>query len=400
MTVEDGAHFFGDWIVEIVVVGEHGVDGRDRARCRLTRALEQPRQHRKHRRGITLSGRRLARSEPDLALRPGHARERVHEQEHALAAIAKVLGDGRGAERGLEAQQRRRVRRGAYAHRATPALVVELRLEEVAHLAATLAHEADDDDVRIGEARDLPEQRRLADAGGSKHAEALSLAEREHAVDGADAGGQGLRLGGEIPKQFLPVKGRPLLFYTLEKFQGIADEIILVLPESHMDFWKELCRSANFESGAKLVEGGESRSQSVLNGLLSLNGDGVVAIHDAVRPLVSKNLINKLFEEAAIYGNAVPVVPIRESMRLRNEKESHSVNRSAYVAVQTPQCFIFQSIVKSYQNKGAGVFTDDASVFEHSGGVIHLVEGETTNIKITFKEDVAFAEALLNSIIL
>jgi 2-C-methyl-D-erythritol 4-phosphate cytidylyltransferase len=211
------------------------------------------------------------------------------------------------------------------------------------------------------------------------------------------AGGQGLRLGAETPKQFLPVKGRPLLFYTLEKFQGIADEIILVLPGSHMDFWKELCRSANFESGAKLVEGGESRSQSVMNGLLSLNGDGVVAIHDAVRPFVSQSLIEKLFNEAILEGNAVPVVAIKESMRFRDDQGNHAVNRTDFVAVQTPQCFDIKLIRNAYLNSGTGSFTDDASVFEHSGGVIHLIEGETANIKITFREDVAFAEALLKS---
>lgn len=214
------------------------------------------------------------------------------------------------------------------------------------------------------------------------------------------AGGQGLRLGTEIPKQFLPVKGRPLLFYTLEKFQGIADEIILVLPASHIDYWKELCLTAKFDSGARLVEGGENRTLSVMNGLLALNGNGVVAIHDAVRPFVSKALIEKLFEEAALHGNAVPVIPVKESMRFRDDKDNYSVDRGNYVAVQTPQCFDCQKIISAYQKAGPGVFTDDASIFEHVGGVVHLVQGETTNIKITFKEDVAFAEALLNTPIL
>ena len=211
------------------------------------------------------------------------------------------------------------------------------------------------------------------------------------------AGGQGLRLGEDTPKQFLPVSGRPLLFYTLEKFQGIADEIILVLPAAHMQYWKELCLSEKFDSGAKLVTGGINRTQSVLNGLSALSGDGVVAIHDAVRPFVSRSLIEKLFEEAVLHGNAVPVIPIRESMRFRNNQESYSVDRSNYLAVQTPQCFDCQKIITSYQKSKEASFTDDAGVFEHSGGTIHTVEGETTNVKVTFREDIIFAEALMRA---
>ncbi len=211
------------------------------------------------------------------------------------------------------------------------------------------------------------------------------------------AGGQGHRLGESIPKQFLPINGKPVLFYTLEKFQGIVDEIILVLPSSHMEFWEQLCKDEKFESGARLVEGGENRTLSVMNGLLAISGDGLVAIHDAVRPFVSKSLIQKLFDETTVYGNAIPVTPIRESMRFRNKEENRTVDRNEYVAVQTPQCFDYQNIIKSYQLTSTGIFTDDASVFESAGGKIHLVEGETTNIKITYREDVAIAEALLKS---
>lgn len=214
------------------------------------------------------------------------------------------------------------------------------------------------------------------------------------------AGGQGLRLGAEIPKQFLPLKGKPMLFYTLEKFEGIADEIILVLPASHFDYWNELCRLADFETEVKLVEGGENRTSSVLNGLSALQGNGIVAIHDAVRPLVSKSLIMKLYEEAERNGNAVPVTQIKESMRFRDSQESHSVERSKYVAVQTPQCFDFQKLVNAYQQHTNETFTDDASVWEFAGGTVHLVDGETTNLKITYKEDLAYAETLMNAGIL
>lgn len=211
------------------------------------------------------------------------------------------------------------------------------------------------------------------------------------------AGGQGLRIGSEIPKQFLPLNGRPILFYTLEKFHGIADEIILVLPETHIAYWKELCRNLNFETNARLVVGGINRTQSVMNGLLLLKGKGVVAIHDAVRPLISKKLIEKLYEQALLHGNSVPCVLVNESLRFRNEAGNHAVNRKDFVAVQTPQCFDYHKIFNAYNKRGNKIFTDDAGVFEHSGESIILVEGETFNIKITFEEDLVYAAALLNA---
>lgn len=212
------------------------------------------------------------------------------------------------------------------------------------------------------------------------------------------AGGQGQRLGSEIPKQFISINHRPILFYTLEKFHGIADEIILVLPASHIDFWFQLCTDFDFNSRSVVVHGGSSRSESVMNGLKVLNGEGIVAIHDAVRPLVSRELILKLFSEAELHGNAIPVLPARDSLRMLNNQGSKAVNRDQFVAVQTPQCFNSQLIMDSYVRSGNGVFTDDATVFENSGGNIHLVQGENQNIKITFREDIALAESLLNAI--
>ncbi len=124
----------------------------------------------------------------------------------------------------------------------------------------------------------------------------------------------------------------------------------------------------------------------------------IVAIHDAVRPLVSKKLIEKLFEHALLNGNAVPVVPVSESLRFRDEAGNHSVNRADFVAVQTPQCFDYQKIVIAYNTLEEGIFTDDASVFEHSGGAISLVDGESFNIKITYEEDLAYAAAVLKAL--
>ena len=212
------------------------------------------------------------------------------------------------------------------------------------------------------------------------------------------AGGQGHRLGGEIPKQFLLLKGKPVLFHTLEKFDGIVNEIILVLPSSHIQYWRELCEEYNYASPISIVPGGTSRTSSVMKGLLTISTPGIVAIHDAVRPLVSKQLINNLFTEAEKSGNAVPAIPVRESLRIRRNYENQAVNREDYISVQTPQCFDYNQIMFAYNNSGNQIFSDDAGVFENSGGRINVIEGETHNIKITFKEDIAFAEALLDAI--
>lgn len=212
------------------------------------------------------------------------------------------------------------------------------------------------------------------------------------------AGGSGVRMGGGIPKQFLPLLGKPVLMHTLEKFQGLVDEIILVLPAEHFAFWKELCEEHSFHLKVNLVEGGSSRSQSVMNGLDLISDPGIVAIHDAVRPLVSRGLISVLLQSSLIHGNAVPVIPVRESLRSVKAQLNESVNRDGFVMVQTPQCFDLELIKSSYRNHEDIQFSDDASVFEFSGNRIHLEKGETSNIKITFKEDILFAEALLQSL--
>lgn len=210
------------------------------------------------------------------------------------------------------------------------------------------------------------------------------------------AGGKGLRFGAELPKQFLQIKGRPLLFYTLDKFLGIADEIILVLPETHFEFWNDLKEKYNFHPEVKIVRGGDSRTSSVINGLNEIEGNGLVAIHDAVRPLVSRQLIEKLYSEATIHGNSVPGIPVSESLRIIDETNGNkAVNRANYIAIQTPQCFDFATIKSNYQNINGKEFSDDASVYENAGGKIHIVTGESTNIKITYKEDIFFAEGLL-----
>ena len=211
------------------------------------------------------------------------------------------------------------------------------------------------------------------------------------------AGGQGLRLGAEIPKQFIFLNGRPLLFYTLEKFHDIVDEIILVLPNAHISYFLELCEKDQFQHRSVITNGGVNRMESVQNGLAAINEECIVAIHDAVRPFASKTLITDLLAAAAEFGNAIPVIPIMESMRFRDKDTNYTVDRTNYVSVQTPQCFDCKKIKEAYQKFGNQTFTDDAGIFEKAGNLIHLSLGETTNIKITYPEDIKFAESLINT---
>ncbi|MBL0340254.1 MAG: 2-C-methyl-D-erythritol 4-phosphate cytidylyltransferase [Bacteroidetes bacterium] len=204
-------------------------------------------------------------------------------------------------------------------------------------------------------------------------------------------------MGSGIPKQFLPINGIPVLFHTIRKFEGIVDEIILVLPASHFTYWNELCEKYSFKLNIRLVEGGDSRTKSVIHGLNAIKEAGIIAIHDAVRPLVSRKLISYLLKEAELHGNAIPAIPVRDSLRKKNGDQNTAVNRSEYFSVQTPQCFQYQIIKTGYENCYGRDFSDDASVIDYGGGKINLVEGEISNIKITFREDILFAEALLNA---
>jgi 2-C-methyl-D-erythritol 4-phosphate cytidylyltransferase len=210
------------------------------------------------------------------------------------------------------------------------------------------------------------------------------------------AAGHGMRMGNQNPKQFLPLKGKPLVFHTIEKFLGIADEIIVVLPPGYISNWEKICLENGFNIEHTVIEGGATRTLSVSNGLSRITGDGVVAIHDAARPLVSKNLIKKIYAEALQHGSAIPVVPMKESLRLDEDGKTHPLERDKYLAVQTPQAFHVDTIKKAYTLIGEAVYTDDASAFEASGETIHTVEGERTNLKITYPEDMFIAEKLLD----
>ena len=211
------------------------------------------------------------------------------------------------------------------------------------------------------------------------------------------AGGRGLRMGGELPKQFLPLSGKPVLMRTLELFEGEASRIILVLPEDHIPFWEELCQRYHFTLPHTVALGGETRFHSVRSGLSYLPQEGLVAVHDGVRPLVSRVLIHRSFEEAERSGAALPACPVTDSLRLRqDEGKSEAVDRSRYVAVQTPQTFDLRRLQQAYEQAYSPLFTDDASVYEAASlGAITLVAGEETNIKLTTPRDLLLAELLL-----
>jgi len=211
------------------------------------------------------------------------------------------------------------------------------------------------------------------------------------------AGGKGKRMHAEIPKQFLNVSGKPILYHTLECFYNFSNEIefILVLPEPYIDFWKSLSNKYDLNINHKVTVGGDSRYQSVKNGLKLVADSSLVAIHDGVRPLVSKNTLKRVFEEAEKEGNAIPVLPLYESVRMIDGEESNPVDREKYRLVQTPQCFHSELIKRAYHQQYNDSFTDDATVVEALGVKINLVKGNSENIKITRPGDLKIAEALL-----
>jgi len=211
------------------------------------------------------------------------------------------------------------------------------------------------------------------------------------------AGGKGERMGSDLPKQFIVVVGKPVLMHTIEKFHSFSDKmkIVLVLPEPYIEYWKSQCEKFGFKIAHRVVEGGKTRFHSVKNGLNTIDGNSLVAVHDGVRPLVSYETLERVFSRAGKKGNAVPVVPVNESVRKRKRNKSKTVNRKNYFLVQTPQCFTSEILKKAYEQDYNENFTDDASVLEAMGIKIHLVEGNEENIKITRPFDLKMAECLL-----
>jgi 2-C-methyl-D-erythritol 4-phosphate cytidylyltransferase len=214
------------------------------------------------------------------------------------------------------------------------------------------------------------------------------------------AGGKGLRMGSDIPKQFLPLRGRPVLMHTIDVFRRTYPDIhiILVLPREQQDYWRQLCGQHGYDVELCVADGGETRFHSVRNGL-SLIPDGargVVGVHDGVRPFVSPETICRCFVAAEEFGAVVPVVPVVETVRqLLADGSSMTVDRNAYRLVQTPQTFDIQLLKKAYGQPFDPFFTDDASVVEAMGHPIKLVEGNNENIKLTNPADLKLAEGMV-----
>ena len=211
------------------------------------------------------------------------------------------------------------------------------------------------------------------------------------------AGGKGLRMGTDIPKQFLPIGGKPVLMRTLEAFYAYnqAMQLIVVLPHSQQAYWARLCEEYHFPLPHRVADGGETRFHSVRNGLAWVETPGRVGVHDGVRPFVSPEVIARCYALASTKKAVVPVIPVVETVRRLANGGSLTVNREEYRLVQTPQVFDVELLKKAYGQPYAPAFTDDASVVEALGVPVALTEGNRENIKITTPFDLRVAEALL-----
>lgn len=212
------------------------------------------------------------------------------------------------------------------------------------------------------------------------------------------AGGKGTRIKSHLPKQFLELNGLPVLMHTINAFFRYSSEmtVILVLPEDDFALWEKLCAKHKFHKPSLILQkGGDTRFQSVKKGLEKIQGEGLVAIHDGVRPLVSEDIIGASFRLAAVHKSAVAAVRLKDSIRIVDQDTTKAMDRSRFRLIQTPQTFDVQLIKKAYEIKEDPTLTDDASVAERSGHAISLFEGRYENLKITTEEDLAVAEALL-----
>ena len=205
------------------------------------------------------------------------------------------------------------------------------------------------------------------------------------------AGGSGSRMNSDVPKQFLLLHGKPILQHTVERFLSIVPipQLILVLPARDRSTWKVLCQQYNFHPIIQVVDGGATRFQSVRNGLNAIHGsDGLVAVHDGVRPFVSPEIIKNSYETAARTGSAVTCVPVNDSVRqIGPDGSSTALNRSTLRLIQTPQTFELGRFRRAFQTEEQSIFTDCASVMEHAGFRITLIDGSYENIKITTPAD-------------
>lgn len=217
------------------------------------------------------------------------------------------------------------------------------------------------------------------------------------------AGGSGTRMGSEIPKQFLPLNSKPILFHTIEVFLQVPDiQLIVVLPEKDINYWHEITTDSTFEvsesQSLTLTIGGKSRFQSVKNGLSHIKDNGLVAVHDGVRPLVTLEIIQNGYRVANEMGSAVTSVQSKDSIRMIDENgKNHAIERSKIRLMQTPQTFQLYNFRKAFEVDDKSFFTDCASVMEFAGFAINLIEGSYENIKITTPEDLLLAENIIKN---
>ena len=210
------------------------------------------------------------------------------------------------------------------------------------------------------------------------------------------AAGLGKRMGSQIPKQFLPIHGLPVLMHSISRFYDFDNqiEIILTLPDDWVKYWEELCEEYNFSIQHRVVSGGEKRFHSVKNAINHATGD-LIAIHDGVRPLVTVETIKRCFESAQILKAAVPAIKPQAGLRIKTEEGSKKVNREEFAQTQTPQVFQRGILIRAYKQDFDASYIDAAAVVENLGVNIHVVDGNEENIKITTKKDIGYAEEVL-----
>ena len=210
------------------------------------------------------------------------------------------------------------------------------------------------------------------------------------------AAGSGKRMGKDIPKQFLNLGAKPILYYTLDAFFSAYPDInvILVISQRYMKWGEDIAKAFTGNS-ISIVEGGNTRFQSVKNGLSQIKEHSVIFVHDGVRCLVTGQLIHHCYEQTIVKGSAIPTVAVTETVRLLDGDGHHMLDRNLVRMVQTPQTFLSTILLRAYDTEEQEHFTDEASVVEHSGEKVHLIEGEYTNVKITRPQDMAIAEEIL-----
>ena len=211
------------------------------------------------------------------------------------------------------------------------------------------------------------------------------------------AGGTGSRMRGDMPKQFMLLNGKPVIQYSIDAFHAFDPDcqIIIVIHPDYMAYWEELCSEFSITTAHTAVRGGENRFDSVKNGLAHIEGDGLVAVHDAARPVISAGFVGKQFSEAAIHGTAIPGTVLNDTIRIIEGDGSRQLDRGFLRAMQTPQVFRVSELKQAYAQTFQALFTDDASVVQSAGFPLHLTQGRPENIKITNPQDIAIAEVLM-----